>query len=35
VLQGPLAVACIPHDLGTLLVSGDEGTACVEHSTST
>jgi hypothetical protein len=29
VLQGPLAVACIPHDLGTLLVSGDEGTACV------
>jgi hypothetical protein len=28
VLQGPLAVACIPHDLGTLLVSGDEGTAC-------
>lgn len=25
VTEGPLAVACVPHDLGTLLVSGTEG----------
>ena len=26
VLEGPLSVACIPHDLGTILLSGMEGT---------
>mgnify|MGYP005993770713 FL=1 len=25
VLQGPLSMACIPHDLSTLLVSGTAG----------